>query len=325
MKRRSALLGAMGFGAASLAGPLPLRAQPAGYPSRPIRMIIPFPPGGGNDLMGRLVADRLTAQLGVPVTADNRGGAGGLIGTEAATQAAPDGYSLLLGSISTISINPNLQERMSFDTIRDLAPVSLFAETPSALVVPASLPATTLPELIALARSQPGKLNFASAGNGTSHHLGGELLKSLTKIDIVHVPYRGSGPAVTGLVAGDAQIMIAPIAAVLALVEAGQLRALGVTSAQRSPLLPQVPTIAETVPGYELVLWYGIFAPARTPEPILDRLNAEMAKLADSAEVRERLSKEGATAIRSTRAELGDRARNDLQRWREIVRSLPPM
>jgi tripartite-type tricarboxylate transporter receptor subunit TctC len=325
MRRRSALLAGAGFGVATLTELRSLQAQEA-YPSRPIRMIVPFPPGGGNDLMGRMVADRLGTQLGVPVTVDNRGGAGGLIGTEAATQSAPDGYTLLLGSISTISINPNLHARLSFDTLRDLAPVSLFAETPSALVVPASLPASTLAELIALAKAQPGQLNFASAGNGTSHHLGGELLKASAGIDIVHVPYRGSGPALTGLLGGDAQVMIAPIAAVLAMVEAGRLRALGVTSMSRSPLLPQVPTIAEAgVPDYELVLWYGIFAPARTPEPILDRLNAEVARAVESPDLRQRLSSEGASAVRSTRAELGERARTDLQRWREIVRSLPPM
>ena len=324
MKRRRLLRIVPGVAAICLA---PLAwAQEAAYPNRPIRLIIPFPPGGGNDLMGRMVADRLGAQLGVAVAVDNRGGAGGLIGTETATQAAPDGYTLLLGSISTISINPHLQARMSFDPLRDLTPVSLFAETPSVLVVPASLPARSLAELIALARARPGQLNFASAGNGTSHHLGGELLKATARIEIVHVPYRGSAPALAGLLGGDTQMMIAPIAAVLTMIQAGQLRALGVTSAERSALLPEVPTIAESgVPGYEMTLWYGIFSPRGLPESILDRLNAEMAKLAQSPEVRERLVAEGASPLHSTPQALAERARRDSDRWREIIRTLPPM
>lgn len=291
------------------------------YPVRPMRMIVPFPPGGGTDIMGRLMAAKLSESLGVQVVVDNRGGAGGIIGTELAARANPDGHTLLLGSVSTISINPSLYKKLPFDTLKDLAPISLMASTPSVLVVSASLPVKSVQELIALAKSKPGQLNFASAGIGTSHHLGGELFRVTTGIDVVHVPYKGTAPAVTDLVAGRASMMIANMPAVLPMIKAQKLRPLAVTSLQRSPLMAELPTVAGSgVPGFEVIIWYGVLAPAGTPKPLIARLSREVGKVVAMPDVVERLAVQGAEAVASTPEAFAKRIRDDMGKWGKIVK-----
>ena len=307
--------------AASLAltGVQPALAAEA-YPTRPIRLIVPFPPGGGTDIMGRLVESHLTEKLGVQTVVDNRGGAGGIIGTELAAKANPDGHTLLIGSVSTISINPSLHPKLPFDTVKDLAPVSLIASTPSVVVVTANLPARSVKELIALAKAKPGQLNFASAGSGTSHHLGGEFLKLTADINIVHVPYKGTAPAVTDLVSGQVSMMIANMPAVLPMIKAGRLRALAVTSLSRSSLMPELPTVAESgLPGFEVIVWYGVLAPAATPKPIIAKLNGYLKQMAGVPEVKERLAGQGAEAISNTPEEFARKIREDMKKWAKVV------
>jgi tripartite-type tricarboxylate transporter receptor subunit TctC len=292
------------------------------YPTRPIRLIVPFPPGGGTDIMGRLVASHLTEKLGVQTVVDNRGGAGGIIGTELAAKATPDGHTLLIGSVSTISINPSLYPKLPFDTLKDLAPVSLIASTPSVVVVPANLAARSVKDLIALAKAKPGQLNFASAGSGTSHHLGGELFKATAGIDIVHVPYKGTAPAVTDLVSGQVSMMIANMPAVLPMVKAGRLRALAVTSLGRSSLMPELPTVAESgVPGFEVIVWYGVLAPSATAKPIVATLNQLLKQMASVQDVKDRLAGQGAEAISSTPEEFARKIRDDMKKWAKVVQT----
>ena len=292
------------------------------YPSRPIRLIVPFPPGGGTDIMGRLVANHLTDKLGAQTVVDNRGGAGGIIGTDLAAKANPDGYTLLIGSVSTISINPSLYPKLPFDTVKDLAPVSLIASTPSVLVVPANLAARSVKDLITLAKAKPGQLNFGSAGSGTSHHLGGELFKVAAGIDIVHVPYKGTAPAVTDLVSGQVAMMIANTPAVLPMIKAGRLRPLAVTSLKRSSLMPELPTVAESgLADFEVIVWYGVLAPAATPGALVTRLNEYLKQMASLAEVKERLASQGAEAISSTPEEFARKISQDKEKWAKVVRT----
>jgi len=290
------------------------------YPTRPIRLIVPFPPGGGTDIMGRLVASHLTSKLGVQTVVDNRGGAGGIIGTELAAKATPDGHTLLIGSVSTISINPSLYPKLPFDTVKDLAPVSLVASTPSVLVVTTGLAARSIQELIALAKAKPGQLNFGSAGSGTSHHLGGELFKLSAGIDIVHVPYKGTAPAVTDLVSGQVSMMISNMPSLLPMIKAGRLRPLAVTSLSRSSLMPELPTVAESgLPGFEVIVWYGVLAPAATPKGIISKLNEHVKEMANVPEVKARLAALGAEAISSTPGEFARKIREDMKKWGKVV------
>jgi tripartite-type tricarboxylate transporter receptor subunit TctC len=269
-----------------------------------------------------MIAMKLTESLGSQVVVDNRGGAGGTIGTELAVRAAADGYTLLLGSVSTISINPSLYKKLPFDTSVDLAPVSLMASTPSMLVVTVNLAAKSVKELVALAKAKPGQLNFSSAGSGTSHHLGGELLKLMAGIDIVHVPYKGTAPAVTDLVSGQVSMMIANMPSVLPMVKAGKLRALAVTSLKRSPTMPELPTVSESgIPGFEVDVWYGVLAPAKTPKPVIARINQEMRKILEMPDVKQRLAEQGAEAASSTPEEFGARIRADITKWAKVVKN----
>lgn len=313
--KKSALL----FGLLLATGHHPLMAADA-YPSRPVRLIVPFPPGGGTDIMGRLVAAHLTEKLGAQAVIDNRGGAGGILGTDLATKSNPDGHTLLIGSVSTICINPSLYPKLPYDTVKDLAPVSLIASTPSVLVVPSSLSARSVRDLIDFAKSKPGQLNFASAGSGTSHHLGGELFKMTTGISIVHVPYKGTAQAVTDLVAGQVSMMIANMPAVLPMIKAGRLRPLAVTSLTRSLLMPDLPTIAESgFPGFEVIVWYGVLAPANTPSVILSKLNALLVQMATIPNVKERLALQGAEATSNTPQEFSRKIQNDINKWSKVV------
>jgi tripartite-type tricarboxylate transporter receptor subunit TctC len=292
------------------------------YPTRPLRMIVPFPPGGGTDIMARMVGQRLTDALGVQVVVDNRGGAAGIIGTELAAKATPDGHTMMIGSVSTICINASLHKKLPFDPEKDLAPVSLVASTPSLLVVSNTVAAKNVKELIALAKAKPGQLHYATPGSGSSAHLGGELLKQAAGIDIQHVPYKGTGPAVTDVVSGQVAMIITNMPSVLPMVKGNRLRALAVTSLQRSALLPELPTVAESgVPGFEVIVWYGLFAPAATPRPILTRLNQELRKLSGMQDVKDRLALQGAEVMTSTPEELAKRVRDDLAKWGKIVRA----
>ncbi|HUN69506.1 MAG TPA: tripartite tricarboxylate transporter substrate binding protein [Burkholderiales bacterium] len=291
------------------------------YPSRPITMVVPFTPGGGTDLMGRLFSDRLSKGLGVQVIVDNRPGAGGTIGTEYAARAEPNGYTLLMGSVSTISINPSLYKNLASNPMKDLAPVSLVASTPSIVAVPVGLPVDSMQQLIALAKQKPGGLNFGSAGTGTSHHLSGELLKVRAGIDMVHVPYKGTAPALTGLIRGDVQILIANIPSLAPAIQGKQIKPIAITSLKRSPQMPELRTVAESgLPGFEVTVWYGIFAPAGTPEAVIQRLNAEIRKITVMPDVQEHLLKEGADAVASSPQELRERMQADYEKWGDIVR-----
>ncbi len=295
--------------------------QSGQYPSKTIRLIVPFPPGGGNDILGRLIASKLAERVNESVIVDNRGGANGIIGTELAVRALPDGYTLLMGSVSTISINPVFNPKLPFNTVKDLAPISLIAATPSMLVINPSVPARSVKELIVLAKGRPGQLTFASAGNGSSHHLGGELFKMMAKVDLIHVPYKGTGPAITDLAAGHVAMIISNIPSVLPMVKAQKLRALAVTSLKRSSIVPDLPTVAESgLPGYEVEIWYGVLAPAGIPKPIVARLNAEMKSVLEMRDLKEKLASQGADALSSTPEEFAERIKADMAKWSNVVK-----
>lgn len=291
------------------------------FPTRPMRLIIPFPPGGGTDIMGRMVGQRLNDAFGMQVVVDNRGGAAGIIGTEMAARANPDGHTLMIGSVSTICINPSLHKNLAFDPVKDLAPISLVASTPSLLVVSSALPAKSVKELIALAKAKPGQLLYATPGSGSSSHLGTELFKQIAGVNIQHVPYKGTGPAVTDLISGQVSMFITNMPSVLPMVKAGRVRALAVTSLQRSTLAPELPTVAESgIPGFEVIVWYGVLAPAAVPKPLLTRLNQEVRKMADMQDVKDKLAVQGAEVMSSTPEAFAQRIRNELTKWGKIVR-----
>ena len=291
------------------------------YPSRPIRFIVPFPPGGGNDTMARMIGNKLTAALGQQVVVDNRAGAGSVIGAEAAAHAAPDGYTLFLGGVASHGINPNLHAKLGYDPIRDFAPVSLIAAAPLILVVHPSVQAKTIKDLIQLAKTKPGQLNFASNGTGGSSHLAAELFKMMTATDMVHVPYKGLSPALTDLLSGQVQLMFSSTVAILPLVHANRLRPLAITGAKRSAAIPEVPTVAESgVPGYETASWYGVLAPAGTAKTIVDLLNREIAKVMLLPDVRERLASEGAEPAGGTPGEFAAHIKHELERWARVIK-----
>ena len=283
-----AALAALGATAAEAASPAD------NYPSRVVRLIVPFPAGGTTDIFARHIGDRLAKALGHNFVIDNRGGAGGNIGSDAVAKADPDGYTLLMGTVGTHAINHSLYARMPYDALRDFAPVAFAAGVPNVLVVnPKNVKATTVQEFIAEAKAAPKKLNFASSGNGTSIHLSGEMFKQMTGVDIVHVPYRGSAPAVNDLIAGQVDLMFDNLPSSIGQVRGGNLRAIAVTSAKRSPALPDVPTIAESgLPGFEASSWFAIFAPAKTPPEIVQKLNAEVLKILADPEVQKPLRRD---------------------------------
>ena len=291
------------------------------YPSRPIRFIVPFPPGGGNDTMARTIGNKLAAVLGQQFVVDNRAGAGGVIGAETAAHAAPDGYTLFLGGVASHSIVPNLQPKLGYDPVRDFAPISLIASAPLILVVHPSVAAKSVKELVQLAKARPGQLNFASNGTGGSSHLAAELYKMMTGTDMVHVPYKGLSPALTDLLSGQVQLMFSSTVAILPQVRAGRLRPLAMTSAKRSAAMPDVPTVAESgVPGYETASWYGVLAPAGTAKTIIDRLNREIVKAVQLPDVRERLTSEGAEPAGGSPAEFGAHIKRELARWSQVIK-----
>lgn len=296
-------------------------ARAQAYPARAVRVIVPFPPGGAIDALGRILAQKMSEQWGQPFVVENRSGASGIIGTEIGARAAPDGHTLTMGAVSTHAISVALNPKLPYDPAKDFAPVAFVAAVPNLLVVNPGLAVKSAGDLIALARQKPGSLSYASAGAGTTLHLSGELLKSMARIDILHVPYKGSGPAVTDVIGGQVPIMFDSITSSLPHVKAGKLRALGITSATRSPVLPEVPTIAESgLPGYEMNPWFALFAPAGTSPAIIARLNAEVARIVGLPDVKERFSGIGALPMGGTPEKLGETMRADLAKWTRVIR-----
>jgi len=289
------------------------------YPAKPIRLIVPFPPGGSNDIVGRMIAAQLGERLGQSVVVDNRGGAGGTIGTDMAAKAAPDGYTLLLISVAH-AFNPAMYKKLPYDPEKSFAPIGLVAAGPVALMVHPSVPATTVKELIALARAKPGELNYATAGVGSFQHLASELFKLQTGVNIVHIPYKGGGPAMMDTIAGQAQINMASLIQVIPHAKSGKLRLLATSGVKRSSLFPDVPTVAETVPGYDATNWWGLVAPAGTPAAVVNKLHSELEVLLKSAETRKRLESEGADVVRMDPAEFGRFMSAEMVKWTKVVR-----
>ena len=291
-----------------------------GYPSKPIRIIVPYPPGGFNDTLARTLGQKLNEKWGQAVIVDNRPGGGTTIGTGLAAKSPPDGYTLLIVSFA-FAINPALYATLPYDTEKDFAPVVLAASTPNLLVVNSELPVKSVKELIALAKSKPGQLNYASAGNGSSNHLSMELFKSLTGIDAVHIPYKGSAPAVTDLIGGQVDLMFDNVPNVLPQVKAGKLRALAVSSRERSPFVKDLPTVAETgVPGFEVSVWFGVVAPAGTPQPVIAKLNAEINAILKLPEIRQSFNNQGVETAGGTEAEFAAFIAAQTTKWAKVVK-----
>ncbi|MDQ6619355.1 MAG: tripartite tricarboxylate transporter substrate binding protein [Pseudomonadota bacterium] len=296
-------------------------AQGQSYPTKPIRLVVPFPPGGATDILARAVAQRWTETLGQSVVVDNRPGAGGNIGSDLVAKAAPDGYTLVMGTVGTHAINPSLYARMPYDHVKDFAPVILVAGVPNVMEVNPSVPARTVAEFIAYAKANPDKINFASSGSGTSIHLAGELFKVMTGVQMTHVPYKGSAPALTDLMGGQVQVMFDNLPPSLPHIKAGKLRALAVTSSTRSPALPDVPTVAEAgVPGYEASSWFGVLAPAGTPPAVIARLNGEVAKWLATPEAKERMASLGANAVGGSPEDFAAHIRAETAKWAKVVK-----
>ncbi len=307
--------------AALLLTPLGVIAADA-YPSKPLRMVITFPAGGPSDVVVRLISQRLTDQWGYPVIIDNRGGAGGIVGTEIVARATPDGYTFLVGTAGGMTINPALRSDLSYDPFRDFSPVGMLVVNPQILVAHPTLAAKNIKELVALAKQKPGQLNFASAGTGTATHLGLELLKLTAGIDVVHVPYKGGAPAVTDLIGGQVQLLWVSIPSVLPHVKAARLRALAVSTAKRTSSAPDVPTVAESgYPGFEYSNWNALFAPAGTPQPQVRKINAQVVAALSDPAVAQRLTAQGADPAPGTPEELGKYMRTDHERWKKVIRT----
>ena len=296
---------------------LVLAADP--YPARPVRMVIPFPPGGSNDVVGRLIAQQLSTRLGQQVVPDNRAGAGGMIGTEAVAKAEPDGYTILFAS-SAFAANSSLY-KLPYDPVKAFSPVAMIAAGPNVLAVASSMPVNSVKELIALARAKPGQLNYASAGIGSFQHLGGALFVSMAKADIVHVPFKGGGPAMVDVTAGNTQMMLSSLVQTLPLIKAGKLKALGVGGSQRSSTLPEVPTIAEAgLPGYDAVNWWGLIAPAGTPPGIVARLHREITAIQRAPEVVKRFESEAVDAVQMSTPQFAKYIGEETIKWARVVR-----
>ncbi|MBI3068856.1 MAG: tripartite tricarboxylate transporter substrate binding protein [Betaproteobacteria bacterium] len=313
-----ALLGAL-FGAAGAAAWA--QGAAAGYPSKTIRFVLPYPPGGGTDTIARPLAQRLTEALGQQVVVENRGGAGGAIGMEVVARTAPDGYTIVLAVTAQLAVNVSLYKRLPYDPVRDYAPITLLATGPYLLVVHPSLPVKSVKELIALARARPGDLTYASSGNGSGGHLAAALMNSMAGIKMLHVPYKGGGPALVDVLAGQVQILFATYAASRGHIQSGRVRALGVSTAKRPAALPDLPTIAESgLPGYDSGVWYGILAPAGTPREIVAKLNGEMIRALNHPEFRNLLVNGGIDPIGSTPEELGRYIKSEIAKWAKVVK-----
>jgi tripartite-type tricarboxylate transporter receptor subunit TctC len=294
----------------------------ADYPERPIRFIMPYPAGGSIDFGGRTVAARLAENLGQQIVVDNRTGSGGTIGTETAARAAPDGYTIVMGGVGTLAISPNLQRKLPYDPLKDFAPITMLASTPYVLVLHPSVAAASVRELVALAKARPGQMTYASGGNGSAPHLAGEYFKSLAGLDILHVPYKGSTPAITDLIAGQVQMLFTGIPPVLAHIKSGRLRAIAVTSAQRAAAMPELPTLRESgLREFEVSPWFGVLAPARTPAALIGRLNREMVAILQTSAIRQRFSTEGIEVVGDTPAHFAEYIQHELVKWSRVIRA----
>ena len=292
------------------------------YPSKPLRVVITFPAGGPTDVIVRLVTQRLTDAWGHPVIIDNRGGAGGIVGTEVVAHAAPDGYTFLVGTAGGMTINPALHAKLSYDSFRDFAPVGMLVMNPQILIAHPSVAAKTVRELVQIAKDRPGQLNFGSAGSGTATHLGLELLKLSTGMQAVHVPYKGGAPALTDLIGGQIQVLWLSIPSVLPHVKAGRIRALAVSTLKRSASAPDVPTVAESgYPGFEYANWNALFAPAKTPQAHVRKINALVVQALNESDIAQKLTAQGADPAPGTPEELGRYMRIDYERWQKVISS----
>jgi tripartite-type tricarboxylate transporter receptor subunit TctC len=290
------------------------------YPTKPVTIIVPQAPGGTNDIVARHVAQKLSESLGKQFIVDNRAGAGGNIGTQAAARAPNDGYTLLMTISSTQAINPALYKKLPFDPVKDFVPIAPVAKVPNVLVANPSFPANNVKELIALAKAKPGQIQYASAGNGTLNHLLGEMLNSMAGIELQHIPYKGVSPALTDVLGGQVPLAFGSMPSVVSNLKSGKLKALGVSSPKRSPVAPEIPAIAETVPGYAGELWVGLFAPAGTPKEITAKLNAEVVKALATKDLQEKMAAQGAEIISGTPEQLAAMLKDDLARWAKIVK-----
>lgn len=293
----------------------------AQYPQKPVKLVAPYPPGGSADILSRALAQKMGESLGQPVVVENRGGAAGNIGTEYVAKSAADGYTILVGTVATHAINPYVFDKLPFDPVKDFAPITPIAQNAIGLVAHPSAPGT-LRELIDYAKKNPGRLSFGSSGNGTPMHLAGEQLKTMAGIELLHVPYKGGGPAVVDLLGGQIPYAFVSLAAVLPHLASGKLKAVGVIESARSPAAPQVPTLGETLPGFALSSWLGLFAPAGTPGPVVNQLNAAAIKALQSPDIKEKLDAQGLDVITSSPAAFADRVKADLAKWGPIVKSL---
>ncbi|HEV7822747.1 MAG TPA: tripartite tricarboxylate transporter substrate binding protein, partial [Burkholderiales bacterium] len=290
------------------------------YPNKPIRLVLPYPPGGGTDVIARPLAQKLTENLGQQVIVDNRGGANGNIGMEFVAKSPADGYTLLFALTAQYAINPSLYPKLSYDPLKDYAPISLLANAPYLLVVHPSVPAKSTAELTALMKARPGQLAYSSSGNGSGAHLAGEMLRSLARVQMTHVPYKGAGPAMPDLIAGQVQLSFVTYTAAGPHIKTGRLRALGVTTAKRSPTLPDLPAIAETVTGYDSAVWYGFAAPAGTLAEIVNKLNAEVLRVLAAPDFRSRITLEAVAPIGTSPDEFGSFMKSEIVRWAKVVR-----
>ena len=290
------------------------------YPARPLRFILPFPPGGGTDILGRLIAERLSAGLGQPVVTENRGGAGGNVGAEAAARSAPDGYTILLAAPS-LAISPSLYSKLNYDPVKDLAPISLVATVPNVMITHPAVPAPTLQEFIALARGKPGEMNFGSGGAGTSNHLAGELFNIVTGAKLVHVPYKGVNLAMQDVLSGRIHLVVIGVPAAAPHIKSGKLRALALIDKQRAPALPEVPTVAEAgLADFEVTTWYGVLAPAGTPRLAITRLNAELVRIMRAPDMKERLAGMATDPRTSTPEEFAAYLKQEIAKWGDVIR-----
>jgi len=291
------------------------------YPSKPIRLIVPFSSGGGNDAVARVIAQQLTTQLKQSVVVENRPGAGGAVGAETAARSTPDGYTLFLGGVGSLAVNPNLISKLPYDALKDFDPIVLIASAPSVLVVYPGLPVQNVPALIALAKKEPGKINYASNGNGSSAHIAAVMFTTMADVDMVHVPYKGLSPALNDLLVGRVDLMFSSIVAIIPQIQAGKLRALAVTGTHRAPLLPEVPTMAEAgLPDYQAGSWYGLLAPAGTPAAIIQKIHDASIQVLKQESVRAQLATEGAEVLGGTSAEFAAHIQAEFKRMQTVIR-----
>jgi tripartite-type tricarboxylate transporter receptor subunit TctC len=300
---------------------IPMAGAQSAYPSKPIRFIVPFTPGGSGDIFARPIAQKMSESMGQQVVVENRPGSGGVIGSEVVAKAAPDGYTMMMGLTANIAVNPALYSKLPYDSLRDFAAVTLVASAPYVLLVPSSLPAHNVKELIAAARSKPGELAYVSLGSGSMGHLTGAMLASMAGVKLLHVPYKTLGQAIPDLISGQVQLLFLGIASAQAQVKSGKLRAIAVSGAKRSPMMPQLPTVAESgVKGFDLTGWYGVFVPAGTPQDIIARLHQETVKTLAMPDVRQRLAADGAEVVGNSPREFDNFVRSELVKWAKVVK-----